>query len=51
MDTSTQGIIVGLIVFLAVYGLNLLKVNNVLIVGIVVVIALISMWILKKVKY
>lgn len=48
MDNTTQGLIVGIIVFFAVFGLNLLHVGNIAIALIVVVIALVSMLILRR---
>jgi len=49
MDNSSQGLIVGVIVFLAVFGLNMLKINTIAIAFITVAIALVSMVILRRI--
>ncbi|WP_157051904.1 hypothetical protein [Companilactobacillus kimchiensis] len=49
MDNSTQGLIVGTIVFIAVFALNMLKISNIMIALITVVIALVSIVVLRRI--
>ena len=51
MDRSTLGMILGVIVFVAVWVLNMMNVSNILIAVIVAVIALAGWVILRRIKF